>query len=186
MKLVTFVSSSKFVSMNVHFTKHFFLIFLIVCTCLNSTTAQSPCSSAAHSQFDFWLGEWEVYHSQADTLVGHNIINKILNDCVVMENWVGRSGFAGKSFNTYNPLDSTWNQVWVDVGGSTYHFKGKFMDNAMVLRGETIGRAGGKVLFEMSFHPDSKSENVRQVWKQSKDEGTNWIVIFDGTYKKKE
>ncbi|MCB0633889.1 MAG: hypothetical protein R2824_32405 [Saprospiraceae bacterium] len=147
---------------------------------------QAPCSGPEFRQFDFWVGEWDVYHSTADTIVGYNHIKNILNGCVIEENWTGGSGFLGKSFNTYNPVDSTWNQVWVDAGGSNYHFKGGFTDGRMLLKGETISRQNGqKVLFEMSYTPDPDAHTVRQVWKASRDEGASWNTIFDGVYKKR-
>ena len=147
--------------------------------------AQSPCSTPAHNQFDFWVGDWEVFSTTADTLVGHNTINRILGGCVIEENWTGGTGFQGKSFNTYNPVDSSWNQVWVDVGGATYHFKGQFKDNVMQLKGTTVGRNGKKVLFDMSYTPQEDGA-VRQLWKLSNDEGESWNVAFDGMYRKKK
>lgn len=142
-----------------------------------------PCSSEAHRQFDFWIGEWNVYHAKEDTLVGHNHIKLLLNDCVIEENWKGAGGFEGKSFNTYNPEDSTWNQVWVDVGGNTYHFKGKFKDNVMRLKGESTAK-GKTALFDMAYHYNEKENTVRQIWKMSTDVGKSWNTIFDGIYRK--
>jgi len=164
--------------------------YVLLCFCffsLHSTflQAQSPCNSTNHTQFDFWLGDWEVYHTQADTIVGHNTVESILNGCVVQENWTGATGFKGKSFNTYSAIDSTWNQVWVDVSGATYHFKGKLIEEAMKMQGQTINSNGTFVLFEMSYTPDKNTGNVRQVWKQSNDKGETWATIFDGIYKKK-
>ena len=148
-----------------------------------SLDAQSPCSSEAHQQFDFWVGDWVVYHAVADTIVGHNKIERILNGCVVQENWTGATGFKGKSFNTYSSIDSTWNQVWVDVSGATYHFKGKLIEEAMVMKGTTQNN-GKAILFEMSYTPDKNTGYVRQLWKQSSNKGDTWAVIFDGIYKK--
>jgi len=145
--------------------------------------SQSPCSSTAHQQFDFWVGEWQVYHATADTIVGQNTIKKILNSCVIEENWTGKSGFSGKSFNTYNIQDSTWNQVWVDVGGNTYHFKGKYQADTMRLQGETMVK-GKQVLFDMTYKWNKKEDTVRQTWKSSQDKGKTWTTIFDGIYKK--
>lgn len=104
---------------------------------------------------------------------------------MIEENWTGSTGFQGKSFNTYNPIDSSWNQVWVDVGGATYHFKGQFKDNVMQLKGTTLGRNGQKILFDMSYTPQEDGA-VRQLWKLSNDEGENWNVAFDGMYRKKK
>ena len=147
--------------------------------------AQAPCETLAHNQFDFWVGEWEVYHAKEDTLVGHNHIKEILNNCVIEENWTGISGFAGKSFNSYNPLDSTWNQVWVDVGGSTYHFSGRFKDDVMQLYGKTTINKK-PVQFDMAYHFNRQEDTVRQIWKASNDGGETWNTLFDGIYRKKE
>lgn len=147
---------------------------------------QSVCSGPEYRQFDFWVGEWDVYHPTADTIVGYNHIKNILNGCVIEENWTGASGFQGKSFNTYNPVDSTWNQVWVDVSGSTYHFKGAFTDGVMLMKGETISSQNGQtVLFEMSYTPNEDTQTIRQLWKSSADEGATWNTIFDGVYRKR-
>ena len=147
---------------------------------------QPPCSAPSYRQFDFWVGEWEVVKPGTDTVVGHNHIKNILNGCVIEENWTGGGGFQGKSFNTYNPVDSTWNQVWVDMGGSTYHFKGRYADHVMLMRGETVSpRKKEKLLFEMSYTHDPEAGTVRQVWKTSADEGKSWNVMFDGVYRKK-
>ena len=156
------------------------LIFFIQITIAFS---QSPCSSEAHLLFDFWVGDWKVYHTKADTLVGKNEIKLLLNDCVIEENWTGVGGFQGKSFNTYNPQDSTWNQVWVDVAGNTYHFKGKYKDSVMAMKGQST--ANGKTAhFDMTYHYNKKEDTVRQIWKMSTDDGQSWNTIFDGIYKK--
>lgn len=159
---------------------------LIAVACGPVYGQQVPCSGPEFRQFDFWVGEWDVYHSTADTIVGYNHIKNILNGCVIEENWTGGTGFQGKSFNTYNPVDSTWNQVWVDTGGNTYHFKGRYADHVMRLKGETTSRQSGqKILFDMSYTYDPEAQTVRQVWKASSDNGTSWNAIFDGIYKRR-
>ena len=104
---------------------------------------------------------------------------------MIEENWVSTSDWKGKSFNTYNPVDSTWNQVWVDQSGATYHFSGRRKGNVMQLSGETTQQKKASVSFlGLAFHYEPEKDSVRQVWKMSKDEGSNWTVIFDGTYRK--
>lgn len=147
---------------------------------------QVPCSPEVYNQFNFWVGDWDVYDTKGDTIVGHNTIKKILGNCVVEENWTGGSGFKGKSFNTYNRRDSTWNQVWVDMAGSTYHFSGKLKGNVMQFYGETIGQKGNKIKFDMSYTYDKEQGTVRQVWKMSNDEGKTWNTAFDGIYRRKK
>lgn len=166
----------------------------LICLCFAAVVSltpgygqQAPCTAPAYRQFDFWVGEWEVFDATGDTIVGHSQIKNILNGCVIEENWTGGGGnYEGKSFNTYNPVDSTWNQVWVDTGGSTLNFKGKYADHVMLMKGETVNRrAGGKILFEMSYTHDPEAGTVRQVWKTSNDEGGSWNTVFDGVYRKK-
>ena len=157
-------------------------IFLL----LFSTTlafAQAPCSTEGYRQFDFWVGEWNVYHATADTIVGRNHVKLLLNDCVIEENWTGASGSIGKSFNTYNAIDSTWNQVWVDGAGNTLHFSGKYKDNVMQLYG-TSGTGDNIVHFDMAYHYDPDKKTVRQIWKTSRDGGKSWQLAFDGIYRR--
>lgn len=167
--------------MNYLFTLFFCMIFLG----LTAQNQANPCDSKGHHQFDFWLGEWEVYNTLADTVVGYNKIDKILNGCVVAENWTGSTGFEGKSFNTYNPVDSTWNQVWVDQSGTVLHFSGKFADGKLALSGKQQ-TSKGEVWHTLDFYRNLRGQTVRQVWKMSNDEGANWTTLFDGTYKKKK
>ena len=166
---------------------HFFLCTLFSFFLSFSLNAQSPapCSSEGHRQFDFWIGEWEVFDTAGDTMVGHSLIKNILNDCVIEENWTGGSGFAGKSFNTYNEMDSTWNQVWVDQSGATYHFSGKYKDQVMALKGQSKTNRG-TALFTLTFSYNQEANTIRQVWKLSKDQGITWENLFDGTYRRKE
>ncbi len=145
---------------------------------------QKPCDSDAHRQFDFWVGEWDVYKYGTDTIVGQNTIRSILNGCVVEENWTSATGWKGKSFNTYNPADSTWNQVWVDQSGNTYHFSGRREGNVMKLAGKATSK-GQHILFEMSYYFEPEKGTVRQLWKMSKDDGESWQLAFDGLYRKK-
>ena len=150
-----------------------------------SAQNQQPCGTEAHRQFDFWIGEWTVYKTGTDTVAGHNSVRQILESCVMEENWTSATGWQGKSFNTYNPVDSTWNQVWVDQSGATYHFSGRREGDVMQLYGETTSPKGEPILFDFSFRYDPEKDTVRQLWKMSKDEGGSWQVIFDGMYVKK-
>lgn len=160
-----------------------FLTFLFcVCTLPFFAQTSSPCEAEAYRQFDFWVGKWTVYKTGTDTIAGYSHIKNILGSCVIEENWKSnRSAFEGKSFNTYNPQDSTWNQVWVDNTGNTYHFKGKYEDNLMDMYGQSTAN-GQTSHFNMSFTYNEKEKTIRQVWKLSTDEQKNWRVIFDGTY----
>ena len=146
-----------------------------------AVSAETPCATLEHSQFDFWLGDWQVYRPGGQ-LAGSNRIEKILDGCVVFENWKSASvNFAGKSFNTWDPLTKTWNQVWVDTTGATIKFSGVRSGDIMLLTG-THASAAGTVHYRMSYTLNG-DQTVRQLWEQSADRQT-WEVIFDGLYRK--
>ncbi|WP_223670135.1 hypothetical protein [Kangiella shandongensis] len=141
---------------------------------------QQPCSDDEYHQFDFWVGEWEVFNPKGKK-VGENTIEKILNDCSLKESWRGVSGSVGHSFNIYDNSSQQWHQTWVDNRGSLLQLDGGLVKDAMVLQGVTQGR-NGVVLNKITWTP--VADNVRQVWQVSTDEGKTWKTIFNGLYKK--
>ncbi len=81
------------------------LIFTLLLIGVSTSDAQTnlkPCSTPEFSQFDFWVGQWELTWS--DSLHGSNIITKSYNDCVIQEKFDGNPGakFNGMSLTTYN------------------------------------------------------------------------------------
>ena len=141
------------------------------------------CDSEPYRQFDFWVGEWEVKTAD-DKVAGTNRIEKILNGCVLLENWEGAGGSIGKSFNMYFSRDETWRQTWVDGAGGRLDLVGKLDGKDMVLSGEMPGRDGGKVLHEIRWSP-LEDGRVKQHWRFSKDSGQNWQDAFLGFYSRR-
>jgi hypothetical protein len=78
----------------------------------------SKCECAECRQFDFWIGKWKVEWENQDSTIseGTNIVNSILDGCVIEENFNGNPGmnFRGKSISVYNHKHKTWQQTWVD------------------------------------------------------------------------
>ena len=96
--------------------------------------AQSPgCADEKSHQFDFWIGEWEVF--SGEDLAGTNSIRPILDGCVLHENWTGARGSKGSSLNFFNPSSGKWQQFWVWKNGTTLELSGEFKDGRMVLEG---------------------------------------------------
>jgi hypothetical protein len=143
--------------------------------------APPPCSDPAHRQFDFWLGEWEVF--QADTLAGHSRISRPIGDCMIFEEWTGRSGYQGKSFNFFEPGAERWRQIWVDSSGGVLDLTGGLRDGSMVLVGTSPG-ASGPVRNRITWTPNREKGTVRQLWETSEDEGKSWTIAFDGEYRR--
>jgi hypothetical protein len=144
-----------------------------------------PCDSRAEAkQFDFWVGEWDVFVN--GKLAGSNRIEKILNGCVLQENWEpAGGGGTGKSWNWYDIGDRKWHQLWLASGGAPQlSLSGGLKDGAMTYEGTSIGPAGATIHNRLQFSklPDGR---VRQFWQQSPDGGKTWTTAFDGEYRPK-
>ncbi len=166
-----------------------FLVTSIAAVALLSPVARAQddaapsCESEEYRQFDFWVGEWVVKTADG-TVAGENRIEKILDGCVLQENWTGSRGTNGKSFNMYFAREGRWRQTWVDSGGSRLDLEGGLVGKKMVLSGTMPGRDGGPVLHEISWTPQRKGRVV-QHWRASRDGGKTWRDLFVGTYERK-
>ncbi len=150
---------------------------------LAAQPSPATCGSAEHRQFDFWIGDWEVYGPNGK-LAGTNRVEKILAGCVLQENWESVQGGQGKSFNMYFSRDKTWRQTWVDGAGGRLDLVGGLAAERMVLRGEMAGDSGGaRVLHEISFTPNEDG-SVTQQWRASPDGGETWKDVFVGIYRR--
>lgn len=138
------------------------------------------CDLAEYRQFDFWIGDWDVFTPDGQQ-VGTNRITIILGTCVLLENWTGKSGLEGWSFNTYDRAEKKWHQNWVDSHGSRLDLVGTLVGKSMILSGEKIEADGGRTINRITWTPIDANK-VRQFWEQSKDGGKTWTVAFDGTY----
>ncbi|NQT61639.1 MAG: hypothetical protein HQ556_01665 [Candidatus Marinimicrobia bacterium] len=135
-------------------------------------------------KFDFWVGEWNVYGPN-DVKVGESSIQKILKGNVILENWNGATGFAGKSFNHFHMASGRWIQYWVDQSSGRIYFEGNFdpEQNAMVYY-EQVDKDSEKPLRRLTFFNISP-DSVRQFSQLSSDYGKNWNVEYDFMYVKK-
>lgn len=144
---------------------------------------RKPCLYSAESrQFDFWIGDWEVFVN--GNKVGENLVERELQGCTLVENWKNNAGGLGKSLNSYNAATKKWKQFYVDSSGNVLEFEGSFSDGVMSLKGETIDGKGGKTLHILDFH-DLPEKTVRQHWRQSTDEGKTWNTVWDSIYRRK-
>jgi hypothetical protein len=135
--------------------------------------AQSPkpCTEPQVTEFDFWIGDWDVYRADGK-LAGTNRIARIYG-CVLHEAWTTPSGGGGQSFSRFDPKRGVWHQTWVDSYGTLLLIEGGLRDGAMVLTD-----ASGN---EISWRKQADG-TVRQHWRATKDGGKTWATIFDGKY----
>jgi hypothetical protein len=163
----------------------YFVVQFVFLFCLTSFLfgATPACTTDEYHQLDFWVGEWVVTNPDGKT-AGNSVIQKILNGCVILENWSGAGGFEGKSFNLYDRNKKKWIQKWVDIQGQLIEFEGSFRDKTLDYTARYTTLDGKNVVGIMTFTPGTDG-TVRQIWKQSTDEGKTWNVEFDGIYKRK-
>ena len=142
--------------------------------------AHEPCVARAEShQFDFWVGEWNVVNA-AGQPAGHSVVQKILGQCVVLENWADAQGGEGKSLNAYNAQLKMWQQFWTDQYGAVTEYR----ESEWVGRSLRLTAHVGNTQVRMTFTPVD-SNTVRQFGERSTDGGTTWTPSFDLYYHRK-
>lgn len=142
------------------------------------------CAAAEHRQFDFWVGEWDVYPTAGGEQVARSRIEKLYQGCAIRENWMPIRGGGGGSLNSWRPQEGKWVQAWTDSANAWVIFQGGVRDGAMVLTGlwEGARGPGSRPLVRMTYTP-LEGGAVRQFGESSTDEGTTWQPFFDLTYR---
>ena len=158
------------------------LIFLITLSLNSILLSQDtkPCSSPEFSQFNFWLGKWNLEWKNQDGSTGHgtNNITKLLGDCVIEEHFsTADSSFRGKSVSTYNTHKNLWQQTWVDNNGAYLDFTGGFNDGKMILSRRAMNKEGKEVVQRMVWYNISDNE-LDWNWELSQDDGSTWKVLW--------
>lgn len=143
---------------------------------------QCNCCTEKHQQFDFWLGNWNVYNADGK-LIGINTITKNYGDCMLKEEWESTGSNRGTSTNYYNKNDDSWNQVWVDNSGYNLVLKGALTDGRMVLKSEIVKGKNSEYYNQITWIPNDDG-TVTQLWEQFKADGTLIKEVFKGVYKK--
>lgn len=166
-----------------------------VCLAQNSGNAPSPsvqplpCSEPQQKQFDFWVGEWDLTWPGAkagEIAQGTNSIKRVLDGCVVQENFNGGSAMhlRGTSVSVFDGRSGKWKQTWVDNEGGYLDFVGEFNGGQMVLQREATRPDGNKALQRMVYKNITPKE-FDWSWERSLDGGKTWQVLWPIHYKRK-
>ncbi|MEO8444148.1 MAG: hypothetical protein ABI567_03970 [Gammaproteobacteria bacterium] len=142
--------------------------------------AEPACPDPRSSQFNFWIGSWEVTNADG-SVAGRSRVEPVLDGCVLQETWAGRSGSAGTSLNFFDTGRGKWRQFWVWREGTTLELEGGMSYGAMLLEGDSV--EDGKPVRNRISWTDPPDASVRQLWEISRDGGKTWQAIFDGTYR---
>jgi tetratricopeptide (TPR) repeat protein len=151
---------------------------------------QTPCAyKTENRQFDFWVGDWDVVTTKEGATAGTSHIERTLGDCVIWENWtsLGNSaGYAGKSYNIYNPDLARWEQFWVDNMAGMIHFYGGLKDGVMDFYTDEVPQSDGTRLKRHLQFFNLGADRVRQFSQGSTDGGKTWTVEYDLTYNRRK
>ena len=154
-----------------------------------STAPQNPCAAPQQKQFDFWVGEWDLTwpgEKSGETGHGTNSIKRILDGCVVQENFSGADSthLRGTSVSTFDARSGHWKQTWVDNEGSYLDFAGDFNNGQMILQREFSQKDGTRIMQRMVWKNITANE-MDWSWEASRDGGMTWQVNWRIHYKRK-
>lgn len=149
-------------------------------------TPPRPCADApALSQFDFWVGTWNVELPDGRE-AGVNTITKEQGGCTLVERWTSVNGGTGMSLNYFEPAAGQWVQNWVGADGSVIDIRGGLQPDGSMLLDGFIAEVGkpGKQRFRgrWTLLDDGR---VRQHFELSDDGGNTWQDWFVGLYSRR-
>jgi len=132
------------------------------------------CPTPEHRNFDFWIGDWDVFDVGGSAKVAYARVDRILEDCVIREQYAGIDGHKGQSLSSYDASTKIWRQNWVTNRGENLIIEGTFQNGEIVLSGKDQTKG---VLTRTIWKPTS--EGVRETAMMSSDNGKVWKPGFD-------
>ena len=149
---------------------------------LASPASPSPCSAPGYRQFDFWIGDWDVYDTGDAKPSMHIRVERILDGCALRESYTDVNGMIGESLNVYDAARKTWQQTWATNRGQVLLLEGKLEGEKMVFRA-TEQTASGPLLWRAAWIP--QGAEVRETAETSSDGGKTWKPKFDIIFRKR-
>jgi hypothetical protein len=140
---------------------------VVACTLHSAAAAESPppvapCSSPEYHQFDFWVGDWQVFDAATHQLVGFDHVAKLAEGCIVQQNismltdLYRRPGvpyrMSGISVNRFD--GERWLELWADNQWGAIALK---------------GAPDAKAAMVLTTIIPSRNRDMRLVWEQHVD-----------------
>ena len=140
---------------------------------------------AEWSQFDFWLGEWDL---QWPGGAGTNTIESVNSGWAIRENFAAAdgTGFTGGSLSVWDPGKRVWNQFWMDSTGAYLSFVGGWEGDQMILtlsNAEDMKNPGR--LSRMRWH-DISDDALVWTYEGSDDQGATWSTLWEINYTRRQ
>jgi hypothetical protein len=121
-----------------------------------------PCDTPPHHQFDFWVGEWQVFDAATNQLVAFDRVEKHSEGCIVQQNMnfvtdmYRRPGatyrLAGMSVNRYD--GEAWLELWADNQWGAIAMRGSLDEH-------------GSMVFKTIV--PSRNRDLKIVWEKQAD-----------------
>jgi hypothetical protein len=131
------------------------------------------------SQFDFWLGDWNVTWGEDGK--GTNHIVRILDGKIIQENF-SAPDLQGISVSVYDPERKLWCQTWVDSNGTYLDFTGNFENGKMILNRDAIVR--GEACKQRMVWYNIQANGFVWNWERSDDDGQTWRTLWQIRYQR--
>ena len=165
------------------------LLLYFISLLFSSIKAQAPntkpCSDKAYYQFDFWIGNWNVFNSEGK-LIGENHIKSMPNACAIQENWTSTNGNSlGTSYSYYDISDKKWHQLWIDNKGFVLETNGSYKNNEMILTSEVVQNQK-QPYYNKIIWKKNNNGSVTQIWQYLSPDHKLIKEAFKGIYKRKK
>lgn len=151
---------------------------LLLAAGIAHSTESSHCSAPEYRQFDFWVGNWEAFDRDGK-LLGHTLIEKIEQGCVLQEWWRGNGAEngAGTSLSMYDRKHKLWRHTWASVRGNFAPIDGGWQGNRMLMTGYFVNDRGEREFHRTVWEP--APGGVHHRWDSTTDGGVTWNVIHE-------
>ncbi len=141
------------------------------------------CSAAPYRQFDFWLGDWDVYSVESGKLIARAQVTPVLAGCALSEDYRSRTGYAGRSFSAYDASRGVWHQSWVSSEGEILVIEGGLREGAMELCGADQAAPQGPQRWTRGVWRPA-ADTVRETATRSTDGRKTWQPWFDIVFRR--
>jgi hypothetical protein len=137
----------------------------------------AACQAPEHKQFDFWVGDWDAFDVGSTVVVAHLKVDRLLDGCVVREEYEGSDDHKGESLSIYDASRKVWHQTWVTNRGELLVIEGSFKAGEMILTGADRTTDGRERRVRGIWKPEGAG--VRETAITSTDGGKTWKPWFD-------
>jgi hypothetical protein len=141
------------------------------------------CDTPEHHQFDFWVGDWDVFRTDTNALVARSHIEKLYAGCAVGEHWMPLQGTGGGSLNSYRPYLKRWVQVWTDSGNNFNEYAGSWDGSRMKLSGTSVTTNGKRLPVRMTYERLADGSVVQTGYQQA-DQKKPWKISYEFLYRR--